>query len=224
MQRSANAADALQRATFARSPTMASPPQVRKTLTLEDFLQLPEQKPVLEYLGGRVRAKAVPQFRHSRLTLKIADHLNRFAEPTGLGEAFPEIRCTFAGRSIVPDVVFLVDEHIAYDADGVLVNEIRLPPDIHVEIISPDQSVRVSDEKLTHATAHGCPLGWLIHPEKKTVDVYRPGLPAERLPDQGVLTGEPVLPGYRLSVAELFGWLRRRPERNEHPEPGADPV
>jgi Uma2 family endonuclease len=204
---------------------MASPSRVRKTLTLEEFLELPEQKPVLEYIDGRVRAKAVPQAKHSLLTLRIVDHLNRFAEPAGLGLALPELRCTFEGRSIVPDVVFLREEHIAYDEHGVIVNEIRLPLDLHVEIISPKLSVRESHEKLTHATAHGCPLGWLVHPEKETVDVYRPGAAPERLAPDGVLTGEPVLPGYRLPVTELFSWLRRRrPGPNVSPDPGADPA
>jgi Uma2 family endonuclease len=202
---------------------MASPPQVRKTLTLEEFLELPEQKPVLEYIDGRVRAKAVPQFKHSRLTLRIADHLNRFAEPLGLGEAFPELRCTFEGRSIVPDVVFLLEDHIPASPGDELEGHSLRPPDIHVEIVSPDQTVRDSCEKLEHATAHGCTLDWLIHPENKTVDVYRPGVPVERLPDDGTLTGEPVLPGYRLPVAELFGWLRRRPGPNAPRVPGADP-
>ena len=204
---------------------MASPSRVQTTPTLEEFLELPEQKPVLEYIDGRVRAKAVPQFKHSRLTSRITDHLNRFAGPAGLGEAFPELRCTFAGRSIVPDVAFLLEEHIPDFPDGELEGHSPIPPDIHVEIISPDQSVRDSQEKLIHATAHGCPLGWLIHPEKKTVDVYRPGAAPERLPEDGVLTGEPVLPGYRLAVAELFGWLRRRrPGPEAPPDPGVDPA
>jgi Uma2 family endonuclease len=87
-------------------------------------------------------------------------------------------------------------------------NEALWPPDIHIEIISPDQSVKKSREKLSHSTAHGCPLGWLIHPEKKTIDVFRPGRPAERLAPDGILEGEPVLPGFRLPVSEVFGWLK----------------
>jgi hypothetical protein len=39
-------------------------------------------------------------------------------------------------------------------------------------------------------------------------DIKRP----ERLPDDGALDGDPVLPGYRLRLAQLFGWLKlRRP-------------
>ncbi len=126
--------------------------------------------------------------------------------------AFVELRCTFAGRSIVPDVAFLLEEHIDTDEQGRFVNETPIPPDIHVEIISPDQSVTKSHEKLVHSTSNGCPLGWLIHPERETIDAYRPGRPPERLADDGVLDGEPVLPGFRVPVAEVFGWLvLRRP-------------
>jgi Uma2 family endonuclease len=99
------------------------------------------------------------------------------------------------------------------------VDDVNRPPDIHVEIISPDRPVTKSHEKLVHATCHGCPLGWLIHPNNKTIDVYRPGQSPERLADDGVLDAEPVLRGFRLPVAAVFGWLRP-------PTPGtaADPA
>ena len=86
---------------------MASPTRVRTHPTLEEFLKLPEQKPVLEYIDGRIETKAVPGFKHSMITGRIGERLDEFAEPAGLGGAFPELRCTFAGRSVVPDVVFL---------------------------------------------------------------------------------------------------------------------
>jgi Uma2 family endonuclease len=79
---------------------------------------------------------------------------------------------------------------------------------MHVEIISPEQTVKTSHEKLVHSTSHGCPLGWLIHPYRQTVDVYRPGQPVERRGMDEVLEGDPVLPGYVLPVAEVFGWLK----------------
>ena len=154
-------------------------------------------------------------------------HVDAYSEPRRLGETFPELRCTFAGRSIIPDVVFLLDEHIETDEDGEILDPTLRPPDIHVEIVSPDQSVRKCREKLVFSTANGCPLGWLIDPKRRTVHVYRPGRRPERLPADGVLEGDPVLPGYRLPVAELFGWLKRRspigspsPPRSEPPTEG----
>ena len=101
------------------------------------------------------------------------------------------------------------------------------PPDIHIEIVSPDQSVRKCREKLAFSRANGCLLGWLIDPDRMRVLVYRPGRRVKELPPNGVLEGDPVLPGYRLPVAELFGWLIwRKPDlkpstpQSQHPDPG----
>ncbi len=187
---------------------MASLSQTRVGMTLEEFLKLPEESPSLEFIDGRIEAKVSPQQRHGIIQFRLAAHLNHFVELRQIGLAFPELRCTFVGRSIVPDVVFLLREHIELDDRVSVVDETRLTPDIHVEIISPEQAVRTSHEKLVHSTAHGCPLGWLIHPYRETVDVYRPGRPAEKRGPGDVLEGDPVLPGYVLPVAEVFGWLK----------------
>jgi Uma2 family endonuclease len=195
-----------------RDLTMASAAPVDNAISLEEFLRLPEidEHPYLEYIDGRIEAKVSPQGKHSSIETKLAPHLNTYAEPRGLGGAFVELRCTFAGRSMIPDVVYLDEEHIETDERGEILDPIMRPPDIHVEIVSPDQSVAKCREKLVFSMANGCRLGWLIDPRRKTVDVYRPGRPPERLPSDGVLTGGPVLPRYRLPVVKLFGWLVRR--------------
>jgi Uma2 family endonuclease len=188
---------------------MPSRTRIHQGITLEEFLELPDNDD-LEYVDGRIEKKVSPQTKHSLLTLSFLARLNDWAQPGRLGIAFPELRCTFAGRSIIPDVAFLLKEHIEIDSDGEPVNEIRRPPDLHVEIISPKQSVRKAQRNLAHSTSNGCPLGWLINPESRPryIDVYRPGRPAERMPTDGVLDGDPVLPGFRLPVAEVFGWLK----------------
>ena len=71
--------------------------------------------------------------------------MGRAGEP---GTALPGAACTFAGRSIIPDVVFLRKEHIELDASGEPVDLVCRPPDIHVEILSPDQRPKKSREKL----------------------------------------------------------------------------
>ncbi len=193
---------------------MASASRVREGLTLEEFLRLPgiDDSPSLEFIDGRIEAKAMPQKKHAIIQSELSAYFNRFARPTRLGYASPELRCTFAGRSIVPDVVFLLEEHIATDDRGQPVDETPIPPDVHVEVISPDRHEKKSRDKLEHSTANGCPLGWMINPYRETIHVYRPGREPELLPADGVLEGEPALPGFHLPAAEVFGWLvHRRP-------------
>jgi Uma2 family endonuclease len=191
---------------------MAGTTQVGKTLTLQDFLRLPDidEHPYREYIDGRMEAKLSPQKRHSALQKRLVEHMDAFAAPENAGESFPELRCTFAGRSIIPDIAFLLDEHIEYDEAGELVNETTCPPDIHIEIVSRDQSVRKCRDRIVFSTANGCPLGWLIDPGSRVVQVFRPGQPPTQIAGDGVVEGEPVLVGYRLPVSELFGWLKRR--------------
>lgn len=189
---------------------MAGQLGTRHGLPLEEFLRLPdiEEPPASEFLNGRIVRKAVPKKKHALLTMRLLARLNEVAEPNGLGLALPEPRCTYAGRSIVPDIVFLLMEHIELDSDGEPLEETPRPPDIHIEILSPGQSSRLPLEKLEHSTSHGCPLGWFFDPAGRVIEVYRPGRPAERLTEDGILEGEPVLPGFRLPLAEVFGWLK----------------
>ena len=88
---------------------MASPLRAAKSLTLDEFLRMPEidERPYLEYHPGRIEAKMSPQGQHSSIETKLAARLDAFGEERSIGSAFVELRCTFAGRSIVPDVVFM---------------------------------------------------------------------------------------------------------------------
>jgi Uma2 family endonuclease len=73
-------------------------------ITLAEFLKLPETKPASEFINGRIYHKPMPQGKHSRLQLKLCNAVNQVAEEQQIALAFPELRCTFGGRSIVPDV------------------------------------------------------------------------------------------------------------------------
>ena len=178
--------------------------------TLESFLKRPEidEHPYQEFVDGRIEAKVSPSFRHNVIAQDLVVVLNRFAAPRRLGLAVVELRCTFGGRSIVPDVVFLLKDHIIFDHRGELVDEVSRPPDVLVEILSPGQTLKKSREKIAFAIDRGTPLGWLIDPKRKIVEIFRADRPVIRLGDEDALEGEPVLPGFRLGAVELFGWLK----------------
>ena len=125
----------------------------------------------------------------------------------------------FAGRSILPDVEFTLAENVGIEPDGTPSDFVPIPPDIHIEVISPDQSVPKTHAKLIFSVSHGCSLGVLVHPEKRTIDVYRPNRPPERLADDGAIDFAPVLPGLVIPAAEVFGWMVVRLRK-----PGAGPA
>jgi Uma2 family endonuclease len=209
---------------------MASRARGDRMITLDKFLRLPEidEHPYQEYIDGRIEAKPSFGARASVLTGRLTCALHQYAEPRGIGEPFISLRCTFAGRSVVAAIAFLRESNIGVDEQGELADETLVPPDLHVEFRCPDEG---SDERLierlSFTTSHGTDLGWQVDPDRQTVQVYRPGRRPQRLPDDGILEGDPVLPGYRLPVAELFGWLiwrkpNRKPSspRSEPPTPG----
>jgi Uma2 family endonuclease len=182
--------------------------RIREGLTLEEFLRLPEEKPYLEYIDGRVESKGYFGYKQGILLGDLATRLNQFAQPGKLGYAFPMLNCTFAGWSIVADIAYLRDEAIDLDESGEVADETLVRPDLHVEIIAVDRRTANAERTLDYSLAHGCSLGWLIHPYNKTVTVYRPEYRPERLGLDGTLDGSNLLPGFRLGVAELFGRLK----------------
>jgi Uma2 family endonuclease len=62
-------------------------------------------------------------------------------------------------------------------------------------------------EKAVYFIQNGVLLVWIVYPQERMVEVYRPGQPMETLTIEGALDGENVLPGFKLSLHEVFGSL-----------------
>jgi Uma2 family endonuclease len=177
------------------------------SLTLKEFLNLPESKPASEFINGYIYPKPMPQGKHSRLQLKFCNVVNQVAETAKIALAFPELRCTFGGRSIVPDATVFLWQRIPLDADGEVPNAFEIYPDWTVEILSPDQKGTKVISNILHCLKYGTELGWLIDPEDRIILVFIPGQePVE-------LTGQDILPIPKflkldLTVDQVFGWLK----------------
>ncbi len=59
--------------------------------------------------------------------------------------------------------------------------------------------------KLAEYRDCGVRLGWLIDPQEKRVEIYRVDCPTEYLSQPEQLSGEEVLPGFMLMMAEIWG-------------------
>jgi Uma2 family endonuclease len=174
--------------------------------SLKRFLQLPEVKPPFEYYGGRIVQKMSPSRPHGALTICFGANLLEFVLREDLGMIYSELRCTFGGASYVPDLCFIARGRIPRNSKGELVSKIKFASDLAIEILSPGQTAGEVCLKLRFAIKHGLRLGWLIHPVKKQVYILRPRRRVEIIRLGSILTGEDVLPGYTLSLDQLFSW------------------
>ncbi|MCS6861147.1 MAG: Uma2 family endonuclease [Abditibacteriales bacterium] len=77
-------------------------------------------------------------------------------------------------------------------------------PDLVVEILSPDDTVKETEKKIAEYLAAGTRLAWLVNPKTKTVTVYRAPNNKRRLAAAEELSGEDVVPGFVCRVGELF--------------------
>jgi Uma2 family endonuclease len=93
---------------------MTITPIKQATLTLEEFLQQDyiEESPAYEYINNEVVRKPMPKAHHGRIQLKLASFIESSIETEKIAMAFTELRCTFANRSIVPDIVVISYEKI----------------------------------------------------------------------------------------------------------------
>ncbi|MBD1881059.1 MULTISPECIES: Uma2 family endonuclease [unclassified Coleofasciculus] len=180
-----------------------------KSLTLEEFLKLPETKPAKEYINGEVIQKPMPKTRHSRVQGKLTGTINDVVEEQRIAYAFPELRCTFGGRSVVPDIAVLRWNRIEFDDDGEPVDDVLIAPDWTIEILSPEQSSNRVTGNILHCLKHGSRLGWLIDPSDRSVLIFLPNQQPELCQGSDRLA---VLDGIdlELTAEQIFDWLRMR--------------
>ncbi|MEA5593366.1 Uma2 family endonuclease [Rivularia sp. UHCC 0363] len=186
---------------------MALSIQPTSVLTLEEFLQLPETKPASEYIDGRIYQKPMPQGKHSRLQTCLSTKINQAGEPQKLALALSELRCTFAGKSIVPDIAVFEWQRIPLDENNQIANKFEIAPDWVIEILSPKQSASKVIRKITFCIKNGTKLGYFVDAEDESITVFQPNQLPEVKEKQDILPVLNVLKDWQLTVEDVFSWL-----------------
>jgi Uma2 family endonuclease len=182
-----------------------------RQITLEEFLALPDTQPASEYIDGEVIQKPMPQGQHSIIQKKLLFALDPILSDRGIGQAFPELRCTFGGRSVVPDIAVFEETKISYAQNGDIENVFSIPPDWTIEILSPEQSTTKVLKNIDRCLANGTQLGWLIDPIDRAVFVCT----IDRI--QIIDTPITILPvpafaaAIELTVEKIFSWIKKAP-------------
>jgi Uma2 family endonuclease len=80
-----------------------------------------------------------------------------------------------------------------------------LVPDFIVEVRSQSDNLPSLQKKMREYIEQGVPLGWLIDPQAKTVEVYRPDHPPARYENVKTLRAGPEMPGFVLDLKPIWG-------------------
>jgi Uma2 family endonuclease len=181
---------------------------ITRPITLAEFLKRPETKPASEFIDGQIYPKPMPQGKHSALQAQLVNTINEIGFPEKIAYAFPELRCTFGGRSIVPDVAVFRWERIPFDADGEVANTFEVSPDWTIEILSPDQSQTKVTDNILFCLKHQTRLGWLIDPDEKAVICFQPSQLPEVIRQSEDSLPVPDFLDLRMTVGQLFSRLK----------------
>lgn len=178
-----------------------------KLHTIEDLEQMEGDTPY-ELIRGVLREVAPCSMKPSMIGVNISgplyvylrSHSHKVGFLSGADGGF--VLSRDPATMVAPDVGFIRAERLP---DGVdFTGFCPFPPDFAVEVMSPSERSRDMAEKIALYQEAGVPLVWWVKPDKRAVTVYRAGAQPRDYHDGDELDSEPVLPGFRLAVSEIF--------------------
>lgn len=182
----------------------------RRSSALTDDVPMETDEALYEWINGERVAMPPMSIRASSVAGRLHVMLNSFATPARLGESFI---LTLIGvpmpedldRNRRPDVCFVSAEKLASaNPEDLDVNAWAVVPDLAVEVTSPTDRAEVQREKVQEYLRIGVLYVWVVYPKLRLIDVYGPGGAVRTFGPDGVVPGDPILPGLEISLDDLF--------------------
>jgi Uma2 family endonuclease len=186
-------------------PTAIVPkPEPERLLTIEE---LPEA--VGDGLGELIEGRYIPMpptgWPHASIEARITSRLQQYvdANPVGMvltGEVGIVIRRdpdTLRGA----DLAFVSNDCLAQASPS---GYLDVAPELVVEIVSPRDRWTEITAKLDDYFSIGVKRVWLLDPRRRRVSCYSSPTELTLSGPGDILTAEPILPGLKLPVADLF--------------------
>jgi Uma2 family endonuclease len=178
-------------------------------MTPEELLSLPDSVGY-ELVDGNLVERHMGM-ESSGIAGNIHLLIGNFVKEHRLGRAFPadaSYRCFPNGPTDVrkPEVSFirvgrLPGEHMPK-------GHCPIPPDLAVEVVSPNDSAYELEEKIEQYLSVNIPLIWVVYPPTRIVRIFRPGATplgdSFALKQTDTITGEEVIPGFACPVSAFF--------------------
>lgn len=146
---------------------------------------------------------------HGRIASFLAGELDRFVRRSGIGRVYSEAGFVFdvdgdPDRLRGPDLSYVSNATLDAAGGEPKTGFFRGIADLAIEIESPNDRKPHVRRRAREYLEAGAKLVWTIHPKTRTAIIYRPDGPTRLLGSDEVLDGEAVLPGFRVTLAELF--------------------
>ena len=155
-----------------------------------------------EFVDGQWEVKEMPGGIHGLVASQLDRRLGVFVEDHALGVTVVETSFQIGKHERVPDIAFVTTERIPQE--GIPYGKWPAPPDIAIEVISPNDLFRDVQEKMEEYLAAGVKQVWQVEPERRTITIYRSSTNIIAFPEEAALTCEDLLPGFRLSLRQVF--------------------
>ena len=184
-----------------------------KKITLADYLLMPELNHPYEIIDGEMMPSPAPIPAHQIIGANIFIPLSQYVRAKELGVVlFAPVDIILQRdplRTRQPDVLFIRKDKLPGtsldDLEGLQLLEIT--PDLVIEVLSPSDTQKVLDGKLTDYQQIGVKECWLVSRGTRSIEVLRLSMEkSERVGTYGV--GETVhseaITDFRLSVDAIF--------------------
>jgi Uma2 family endonuclease len=176
---------------------------VKGHATIDDLLRTPRDGQKYELVDGEILVSPAGM-RHAEIAGRIFYVIAEYLESSRVGAVYPDNVGIHLPNGNVrsPDVTFVRYEKLPGGESPETFGD--LIPDLAVEVLSPNDSVRQVATKIGEFLECGVPLVWLVDPRRRTVVVYRSLTDTRTLGESDLIDGGEVLPGFSAPVRRFF--------------------
>lgn len=175
-------------------------------VTADELLRMPDDGKRYELIKGELIEMAPAGPRHGEIAATVVIVLGHYVRQNDLGTIFAAetgFLLRYDPDTVrAPDAAFIAKDRLP--PEGVPSSYSDTIPDIVVEVVSPSDRAGQIQTKIEQWIEHGVKLVWLVHPERRSITVYRSLNEVHVLHEDDTLTGDPVLPGFSCPVADIF--------------------
>ena len=174
-------------------------------VTADELLRMPDDGVRRELLDGELREMTPAGAEHGAIAAAVLVSLGHHVRTHGLGRVFAaETGFKLGGNPdtvLAPDAAFVSRERIGPTVGkGYRTGA----PDLVVEVLSPADSIKETEAKVSRWLAAGCRMAVVVNPARRAASVYRPLSDVVLVTGDEEIDGGDVVSGWRLPLRELF--------------------